>query len=121
MYSITITGSNIHIQRESATLEQASQELVDWINAGNTLDLTTEQREALFEAFKNERNARLEATDWTQLADVVSRGTLTQAQQDDYTVYRNSLYWWLYNNQDQEQEKSIEELVSQAWPTEPVI
>jgi hypothetical protein len=30
-------------------LPQASQELTDWINAGNTLDLTTEQREAIFD------------------------------------------------------------------------
>jgi hypothetical protein len=121
MYTVYISAGNVNIQRESAMLPQADAEIAAWVQAGNTLDLNTEQREAISAAYKDERNRRLTASDWAVLPDVVTRGTLTQVQQDLYTAYRDDLYWWLYNNQDQEQPKTVEELIVQAWPVEPVV
>lgn len=121
MYTITLAGSDVLLQRQSAPIEHAQQELIDWISAGNTLDLPAEDRAAIFQAYKDQRNARLTASDWAVLPDVVTRGTLTQAQQDAYMTYRSDLYWWLYNNGDQQQPKTVEELITQAWPVEPVV
>jgi hypothetical protein len=121
MYTITLAGNDVLLQRQSAPIEHAQQELIDWISAGNTLDLDLAQREAIFAAYKDERNSRLTESDWAVLPDVVTRGTLTQAQQDAYMTYRDDLYWWLYNNRDQEQPKTVEELIVQAWPVEPVV
>jgi hypothetical protein len=122
MYTVSVVGLNeVTIRRVATVLPQADAEIAAWVQAGNTLDLDLAQREAIFAAYKDERNSRLTESDWAVLPDVVTRGTLTQSQQDEFITYRNQLYWWLYNNQDQEQEKSIEELVSQAWPVEPVV
>jgi hypothetical protein len=122
MYTVSVIGLNeVAIQRIATILPQADAEIAAWVQAGNTLDLTTEQREAISAAYKDERNRRLTASDWAVLPDVVTRGTLTQSQQNLYTAYRNDLYWWLYNNQDQQQPKTVEELIVQAWPVEPVV
>jgi hypothetical protein len=122
MYTVSVIGLNeVTIRRVATVLPQADQELIDWISAGNTLDLDLAQREAVFAAYKDERNSRLTESDWAVLPDVVTRGTLTQAQQDAYMTYRDDLYWWLYNNRDQEQPKTVEELIVQAWPVEPVV
>lgn len=42
-------------------------------------------------AIRQQRNALLQATDWTQLPDVLSEGRLSQAQVDAYVSYRQAL------------------------------
>lgn len=120
-YRMYMTGGEARIQREASVLPPGAPELVAWLDAGNTFNIGTAEREAIFEAFKGERNRRLSLTDWALLSDVVSRGTLTQTQQDAYVSYRHDLYWAIYYDNNQEQPKSVEDLARIIWPTEPVV
>lgn len=48
-------------------------------------------KDACVSRIRTERDPKLGKTDWTQTLDVVSSGTLTQQDQDDWATYRQAL------------------------------
>lgn len=58
-----------------------------WFERWEQVDLTAEETAAQWSVVRAERNARLAACDWTQLADA----PLTDAQKADWAAYRQAL------------------------------
>ena len=58
-----------------------------WFERWKLVDLTAAETEAQWAAVRTERNARLIACDWTQLADA----PLTELQKSNWVVYRQAL------------------------------
>lgn len=58
-----------------------------WAERWELADLTAEEIDAQWSAVRDERNARLSACDWTQLADA----PLSDAAKADWATYRQAL------------------------------
>lgn len=69
--------------------ERTLPENVDgmWFERWELIDLTAEETEAQWSVIRTERNARLAASDWTQLADA----SLTDVQKLEWVTYRQAL------------------------------
>lgn len=58
-----------------------------WFERWKLVDLTADETEAQWAVVRSERNTRLSACDWTQLADA----PLTDAQKVEWAAYRQAL------------------------------
>ena len=69
--------------------ERSLPENIDgmWFERWKLVDLTLEEIEAQWNVIRAERNAKLSASDWTQLADA----SLTETKKAEWATYRQDL------------------------------
>ena len=80
------------------------------VTSGSVAAYTPPTNSILYEALRSERNRLLEQSDWTQVGDLVSSGSMTSTKLDEWKTYRQSLRDLPANTADPS---------NVTWPTKP--
>lgn len=80
------------------------------VTAGSVAAYTPPTNSTLYDALRAERNVLLQESDWTQVGDLVSSGSMTSTKLDEWKTYRQSLRDLPANTPDPS---------NITWPTKP--